>query len=169
MANFTPRRDVSAGRGGIQTEADFKSRPGHLRRYKTDGLIQLGDDANDAARSLITAVAPSLGAAYQKHLVPAAEDARRLWPVKKKNSRDSRGKVFLRFRMNGAQAEATFGNSAYYAAMIKEPGRRRSDGALLRRGGRRSGGQIARKLIWKPGEIAAKGIARDAFDVLGRS
>jgi len=153
LAGYTSRRSQSMAR----QRANWTIRGDrYLRRYggmKPDALVQVDPDLQMHVLGLIEQIAPVLGRAYDVHLGKLAQDAFRLWPVR---SGLSKSLLSLEYTTShgGIRFIGRVRNRAPYAYFIRYSGSGRY-------------GEVARDLVFDPGETAAIRILRDAGEGVG--
>lgn len=84
----------------------------------SSSLIQVPADFSRRVKALMDLAAPVQAAAIEKHLRPIYTKAVSSWPVKSKNSKDSKGKLALEYTVRGGTFKAVLTNRAPYAWYI---------------------------------------------------
>ena len=136
--------------GAIQKRARWEKRGAHYLRgsgFKAASTITVDPASQRAILSMLGEAAPSIAAAYERHLVPLAERARRRWPVK---TGLSQALVSLEFTVapDGKTFVGELRNRAPYAYYINKT-------------------RTVRDLIFEPGASVARSMAGELFDQVG--
>lgn len=137
--------------GAIQKQARWQNRGAHYLRgtaFRSDAKITVDPASQRKILGLLGDVAPSIAAAFQKNLVPLAERAQREWPVK---TGLSQALVSLEFTVapDGKSFIGELRNRAPYAFYINKA-------------------RTVKALIFEPGARAARVMATELFDQVGR-
>ena len=141
----------------VRKRAQWKARGGrYLRatnlRFDAAQMVSVDTDMQRMAFNFVRQAYPRIADAFEKRMVPVAEDAFKKWPVK---TRLSKSLLTLSFHTNDTQFTATIRNNAPYAFFINN-NRAARDPANSYKG-----------LIFEPGDKAAEQLAKDLADVIG--
>lgn len=111
-------------------------------------LIQVDPALTQKVIELMESVAPAMADAFNRHLVPVADNAFNQWPVLSGFSKSLLGLEFI-VSPDGLSFTGAITNRAPYSLFIRSPL------------------QVVRGLVWDPGAIAADRIAEDAAEAIG--
>lgn len=148
MAGFLSRQEMLLGslsKGAIEKRAQWEDRGDRYLRRRGVGQrlkdwVRVDPGLQQQAADRMSRLAPALGRAFTRRLVPVAEHAQASWPVKSGLSRALLSLVFLERGPGRFAAELT--NPAPYAHLI-------------------NGGDTADELVFGPGRRAMELIADD--------
>lgn len=148
---------VASSRSAVRKRAQWEERGQRYMRghggVRPGQLVSVDPALQQKVLGLMAQVAPTLAAAFERHLVPVAERAWDAWPVL---TGLSKSLLTLEFQVEGggSRFRGSIRNRAPYAVFIGHD--------------RYTKGAVVRDLVWGPGEAAAKEIARDADKDLAR-
>lgn len=141
---------VGSRRSQVMKRARWEKRGDYYLRGSTvprGSLVQVDTDVQRMAFNWITQVRPDIAESVNRHMVPVAENAFNMWPVKTGLSKSLLALTFG-ISPNGDEFTTNIINRAPYAFYINKS-------------------RDVRELIFKPGEIAADQMAREILGDLG--
>ena len=124
-----------------------------IKYGKGRNSVELTGEIRDWVDKAIRAAQPQAIAAIEQALEGVQDHARADWPVRAKNSKDSRGLIKIGLRVLPSSVEGFIENRAPYAWAIKA-GRRSTTSV-------QPGKRIAVALIWRPLKAKADGVAKE--------
>jgi hypothetical protein len=158
QAKFTAR--VSSSRAAVQKQSRWVLRGNkYIQGFgapRPDAFVQHDPAIEAAAIRAIEAIAPTIAAAFERHLAPVAEAAFDAWPV---DTGLSKSLLYLRFRpvLSDTAFQGTIGNTAPYGRFIKY-------GKSLDKRKRSTSSTAEYALVVRPGKLAAEAMMREIAD-----